>query len=208
MMHTTTTIQQNARLGNYVLKCKVGEGAFAEVWKAVHCDNARKVVAIKLATNPAYRRTLRKEGLFPQLKHPNIVPILDSDTRFADVPYVVMPFFPRGDVSRLLAKYPNGLPEKTAGQILLNVLAGLAEAHARGIVHRDVKPANVLIDDRGNALLADFGCSHGAVLASTTKSIKQSLSAITDDNAWGGTLVYMAPEVIEGYRPTPAADVY
>jgi len=86
-----TPIETGSRIGNYILKEEIGEGAFGRVWKAVHHERPSRVVAVKIATEPGFRKQLSREGRLPEIDHPNVVPILDSDTRFAETPYIVMP---------------------------------------------------------------------------------------------------------------------
>src|SRR5262249_26061838 len=140
-----TTMQAGSRIGNYVLKDKIGQGGFAEVWTAVHHERPnRPIVAIKVATTPEFRQQLAAEGRLPEIPHPNVVPILDSDTRFAELPYIVMPHYGRGSLADELSRHPDGLPEARVEAVLFDLLAGLAAAHALGIVHRDIKPQNIL----------------------------------------------------------------
>lgn len=122
-------LERGQRLGNYILQEEVGRGAFAQVWKAVHHERPGKVFAIKVPIDPAYRRQLCREGALPEIDHPNVVPILDSDTRFAEFPYIVMPFMSGGSLAQLIAAHPNGLPEDRVLNIVQGVLAGLAAAH-------------------------------------------------------------------------------
>jgi serine/threonine-protein kinase len=112
---------------------------------------------MKIATDPAFRREFAREGLMPVIDHPNIVPIIDSDTRMAEIPYVVMPLFSNGSLRSLMEKHPRGLPEYRTKALLADILSGLTQAHSQGIVHRDLKPHNILIGDAGQAVIADFG---------------------------------------------------
>lgn len=200
-------LESGQRIGNYVLQEKIGAGAFAEVWKSVHHERPGRVVALKVAVDPAYRKQLAREGRLPEINHPNVVPILDSDTRFADPPYVVMPYCSGGNLARLIAAHPAGLPEERVEQLLRDILAGLAAAHEKGVVHRDVKPSNILLDENGLALIADFGLSFLSV-SETTGSILQTVSIQEGRGTLAGTLAYMAPEVIQGTESNAASDVY
>jgi formylglycine-generating enzyme required for sulfatase activity len=202
-----SSLQPGARVGNYVLQELIGAGGFAQVWKAAHHERPGRVVAVKIAVEEDFRRALSREGRMPDIDHPNVVPILDSDTRFAAIPYVVLPYLPGGSLADLIAKHPHGLPEDRVESLLRDILAGLAAAHAQGIVHRDVKPSNVLLDGGGKAMISDFGISLTAAAPGVVRTIVQS-GSLNTSGMIAGTLAYMAPEVLEGNAATPASDVY
>ena len=208
-MQVLTDIAPGARIGNYVLIEKIGAGAFAQVWKARHHERDERIFAIKIPTDPAFRKQLQREGKLPDIHHDNVVPILDSDTRGADVPYIVMPYYAGGTLADLIAQYPSGLPEERVEALLKDILTGLAELHSRGIVNRDIKPSNVLLNEHGRAAIADFGLWSGANGGDFARSMQQSLSmAFTDSRQIAGTIAYMAPEVRDGNPAMPASDVY
>src|SRR5436309_1948975 len=124
-LHTPAkaVLQTGSRIGNYVLKDKIGQGGFAEVWTAVHHERpGRTPVAIKIATDPEFRRQLADEGRLPDIQHPSVVPILDSDTRFAELPYIVMPYFAGGSLADEIAAHPEGLPEARVEALLYDLL--------------------------------------------------------------------------------------
>lgn len=193
-------LKAGQRVGNYILQDKVGEGAFAQVWKAVHHERPDRIVAVKVPSDPAHWRELRREVSLPVIDHPNVVPILDSDTS-GDRPYVVMPYYAGRSLADLIKKHPSGLPEERVEQILADILSGLSVAHELGIVHRDIKPSNILLDGTGRALLSDFGLSR-------VETMWQSVSLDRERARVVGTLPYMAPEVMDGAEATPASDVY
>lgn len=203
-----TRIISGARIGNYVLDEAVGAGAFAQVWKAHHHERPGRTVAVKIAVEPEFRRQLRREGRLPDIAHPHIVPILDSDTAH-DPPYLVMPYYSGGSLADLIRQHPGGLPEDRVEQLLKDVLNGLAELHGRGIVHRDLKPSNILLDENGRAAIADFGLWHGGNGDGALRSMQQSLSVSLDGRPnLAGTIAYMAPEIMDGEAPTASSDVY
>ncbi|HWL93656.1 MAG TPA: serine/threonine-protein kinase, partial [Phycisphaerae bacterium] len=152
---------------------------------------------------------LSREGILPEINHRNAVPILDADTRFADFPYIVMPYYRNGTLADLVAQHPARLPEDRVRSLLQDLLAGLAAAHQRGIIHRDIKPSNVLLDDQGAAVVGDFGLSLSDSSLEGLRSIVQSGSwAVGCQPTIVGTLAYMAPEILEGKPATSASDVY
>lgn len=200
------------RIGNYLLEARIGMGGFAEVWKAVHHERRRGAVAVKIGVRPEMWRRLRHEGRLADFDHPNIVPILDSDTRFEGAPYLVMPLYP-GTLAGEIAAQPRGLDEAQVRCWLEEILAGLAAAHARRIVHNDVKPANVLIDAQRRAAVGDFGLStrdeRDEHMSADPNLVMQSASLDAPQaERLAGTLAYLAPEVRAGVEATPAADVF
>ncbi len=202
-------LREDSRIGNYILKERVGTGASGEVWKAVHHERPGRIVAVKIAVDPTFRRQLCREGRLPDIAHPNVVPILDSDTRFADVPYIVMPYHAGGNLAALVAAHPDGVPPTRVQALLVDILSGLAAAHQQRVVHGDIKPSNVLLDGSGRALITDFGLSTVSDRPDALASMLQSASLEAErSHGIGGTLAYMAPEIRAGEAPTPSADVY
>lgn len=198
------------RVGNYILGELIGNGAFGQVWKATHHERPKRIVAIKVIADPRFRRQLKRESGIPEFEHPNIVRILDSDTRFADVPYIVFAFAAGGNLANLISQNSQGIAENRVRALLADILAGLEVAHSQGVVHRDVKPSNILLNANGEAMIADFGLSlnqdpSGARLHSVLQS--DSISQ-EHQGAMAGTLAYMAPEIREGNPASPAADIF
>ena len=116
---------------------------------------AIKAVAPELANHPDFVRRFEREAqIVAKLEHPHIVPLYDY-WREPDAAYLVMRFLRGGSVEDLLRSGP--LDPERASSILDQVAAALSAAHRQGIVHRDVKPGNVLLDEVGNAYLTDFG---------------------------------------------------
>jgi serine/threonine-protein kinase len=155
---------------------------------------AIKVFHPHVWANEAFRARVRRErASLEALDHPNIVPILDAGES-AGAGWIVMPLARAGSLDDRLARGPIAPAE--AVEILRQVASALDAAHAAGHLHRDVKPANVLLQPDGHAWLADFGVTR-PVGGSTTMPGQMV-----------GTAAYMAPEVISGGRPAEAADVY
>ncbi|MCK4341131.1 MAG: protein kinase [Phycisphaerae bacterium] len=215
----TTKYQPGVRVSEYVLEECVGAGTFGEVWRARHhvWDNER--VAVKLPTEPEYMRYLQREGVVVHgLRHPNIIRMLGMDP-YADTPYLVMELVNGPSLRDMLKEHPKGIDVKVAVVILRGILSGVAAAHAGSVIHRDLKPGNVMLnlDDRPLAEVAaedvkigDFGLGIGN--ADTLRSmIMQSASIERDQEstAIAGTLAYMAPELRDGIQePSPRADLY
>src|SRR4051812_42938346 len=139
----------NQRISEYVLEEKLGRGSFGEVWRARHHVWADQLVAVKIPTDPQYVRNLQREGgNIHGLQHPNIVPAIGFDP-YAATPYLAMEYVP-GTSLRPLIRDKKLSPNDTVA-ILKQVLAGLAYAHERGVIHRDVKPENILIHENAAA---------------------------------------------------------
>ena len=159
---------------------------------------AAKVINADLAGRRVYRaRFARERRVLEALDHPNIVPILDAGEE-GDVPFIVTAFAPNGDVSALLR---GELTTATVLSILRQSAEGLAAAHGAGIVHRDVKPGNLLVKDDGGQLrilVADFGIAWGRDFA----------TSYTPYGCGVGTPGYMSPECSRGDRADARADVY
>jgi len=207
--------QANQRVGEYLLDEPIGRGSFGEVWRAHHHVWADQFVAIKVPTDPQYVRNLQREGVAVHgLAHPNIVRAIGFDP-FAETPYLAMEYVP-GTNLRSLIKARSLSPADVVA-IMQQVLAGLAYAHERGVIHRDVKPENILIHDQaktagygaqGVVKITDFGLGQAAN-STIVGSIAYSQSL--NDSAGreiAGTLDYMPPEQRQGGEATSRADLY
>lgn len=188
------------RLGRYHLERRIGAGGMAEVWEAVD-DLLRRRVAIKivrgaLAEEEEFtRRFLREARLAAQLAHPHVVPIFDVGVERGAV-FVVMPVLTGGTLSDRIEA--GSVPDNSAIAWLADLAGALDDAHAKGVVHRDVKPLNVLFDESGVLHLSDFGLA---------KSLEETIH-LTQTGAVLGTPVYMAPEQAMGQPAGPASDQY
>jgi hypothetical protein len=179
----------------------LGRGAMGEVWLAEDTLLGRPVAIKQLHTDPGatlgqWGEWMRREArVAAQLNHPNAVSIYDLII-VDDQPYVVMEYVP-GDSLAQWIRRAGHLPPEQAGRWIGQVAAALEAAHARGIVHRDVKPANILITPQDAAKLADFG------IARSVQDVSQTLSGVMV-----GTPAFLAPEVARGDDPSPASDVW
>ena len=211
------TADAGERFGEFELLGPVGRGAFGEVWKARHHVWHDQVAAVKLPTDPRYVRGLRREGVTAHaLDHPNIVKPIAFDP-FAPRPYLVMEFVDGQTLRDRLRRGPMSPAE--AIDVLRPVLQALAYAHGRGVLHRDVKPENVLIGRDGTVKLTDFGLGraenavHQAAGGNSmvfSVDERQADSGTTADGSAAvvGSLEYMAPEVRAGREADGRADLY
>jgi DNA-binding beta-propeller fold protein YncE len=183
----------------YRIESVVGRGGMGVVYRAADLRLERpvalKLVAPELAEDEVFRRRfLREPKLAAALDHPNVVPIYEAGEHEGRL-YLAMRFVDGSDM-RTLLRQEGGLPVDRSIAILEQVASALDAAHRRDLVHRDVKPANVLVDEDGHAYLTDFGVT------------KQLGGDSTDTGQIVGTLDYLAPEQIRGEGVSGAADEY
>ena len=193
------TIGTGTRLGQYEVQDFIGQGAMGVVFRAYHAQLER-TGAVKvlqgMSPDPATVARFRHEAqAIARLRHPNIVDVHDFG-EFAGTPYMIVEFVPGGSLASRMAQGP--LDAATALKYLRGIAAGLDYAHRHGVVHRDVKPANVLLTAEDTPVLADFGLAK--LLEGT--SLK-SMTGVTT-----GTPAYMAPEQVTGQDVGPPADRY
>jgi eukaryotic-like serine/threonine-protein kinase len=193
------------RLGDrFVLVRELGSGGMARVFLG-RDEVLDRPVAVKVVVpdpeDPEIGLRFQREGrAAARLSHPNIVRVFDAGEDRLNgraVSYIVMEYVPGGDFKDMMDR--NGpLPETMISRVGADVASGLTHAHERGIIHRDVKPRNILLDDRGSPKLADFG-------------IARALDGTTSRDRGGsylGTAAYSSPEQLRGERVTPKSDVY
>ena len=199
-MTTGRALRPGDELAGYRVDACVGRGGMGEVFRA-HDERLGRDVAIKLlaphrADDPAFReRLLRESRLAASLDHPNVVPVYDAgevDGRL----YLVMRYVDGTDLRALLRR-EGALEPARALALADGVAAALDTAHEHGLVHRDVKPSNVLLDARGHPYLADFGL---------TRSPSDPAPGAEAQEL--GTVDYVPPEAVRGDGSAPARDVY
>ena len=178
-----------------------GRGGMGVVYRALQLDLDRpvalKLIAPQLAEDAGFReRFARESRAAASIDHPNVIPIYYTGERDGTL-YIAMRYVEGSDL-RTLVRAEGRLDAGRAAHIISQVASALDAAHARGIVHRDVKPANVLLGAADHAYLTDFGL---------TKNLT-SHTASTRAGGWVGTLGYVAPEQIRGERIDARADVY
>ena len=189
--------------GRYALVERVGSGAMGVVWRARDELLDREVAVKQLrwpdltadAVEVARARAMREARNAARLQHPDAISVFDvvvEDGR----PWLVMEYLPSRSLAGLLAERGGVSPDEAA-RIGGRVATALAAAHVAGIVHRDVKPSNVLIGHDGKVKLTDFGISRAA-----------GDGSLTDTGMITGTPAYLAPEVARGEQPAEASDVF
>ncbi|MCY3833274.1 MAG: protein kinase [Chloroflexi bacterium] len=185
---------------SYDFENLLGQGGFGVVYrahqKAVLREVAIKVILPKYANSPEFIRRFESEAqVVARLEHPHIVPLYDY-WREPDSAYLVMRFLRGGSLRDIMEKHGK-LDIEVASKILEQIGAALTFAHRNGVVHRDVKADNILMDEDGNAYLSDFG-------------IAKEVGAEAGDGQGNlvGTPAYLAPEQIRGEGAGPLSDVY
>ncbi len=182
--------------GRYRLDELLGRGGMSEVWRAEDLELGRRVAIKLLAPNADNARFEREARAVASLAHPNVTQLYDygeADGR----PYIVLEYMPGGTLEQRL-RDGKPLPDDEAFAIAAGTAAGLAHAHARGVVHRDLKPANVLFDEEGRAKLADFGIAR----------MVSGDGTLTEAGTVLGTAAYISPEQAAGAPASEASDVY
>ena len=186
------------RIGRYAVLEEIASGAQGTVYRA-HDPESGRVVALKvlhpeLSRDAQYVQRFRREAtLAASIDHPNIVRIFDVGEA-GGLHYMAVEFLPES-LARIIEAGP--LPVRAAAEYGAQIAEGLAAAHAADVIHRDIKPQNVLIGADGEAKITDFGIARG-----------ESLTTMTATGVMMGTPHYMAPELVQGERATEQADIY
>lgn len=190
-----------ATVEGYTDLAEIGRGGFATVYRAVEIGSghavALKVITASLLARDGQDRFEQEVRAMRRLSgHPNVVTIYGAGVTPDDAPYLVMEYATGGSAAGVLERSGPLAPEEVAS-IGAQMAAALAAAHEAALTHRDVKPENILLDDRGTALLSDFGIASiaGASLRTAT-------------GLFLGSLLHSAPECLAGERANAASDVY
>lgn len=186
--------------GRFRLESEIGAGGMTGVWQAVD-EVLERPVAVKilhrhLLSNQVFCDRFRREALAAgALTHPNVVAVYDTG-QHDEAPYVVMEYVRGGSLARRLAD-EGPLPPAAVARIGADVCEALGYAHRAGVVHRDLKPTNILLSESGQVKVTDFAVA-GAALGGD----------LTATGALLGTLSFLSPEVLEGGEPDASADLY
>ena len=187
-----------ARIGEYEIECELGAGAVGVVYRARSRQGrtvALKVLHPTLAGDAELRSRLARElRIAQELRDPHLVACVGSGESTGR-PYLVFEYIAGGSLAGRLRAGTLTVAETL--RLIADVAAGLEALHRRGLVHRDVKPSNVMLRDNGSAVVADFGLAKGA-----------PHTALTQPGQVLGTLDYLAPELVRGGEATPASDIY
>jgi serine/threonine-protein kinase len=187
------------RVGEYAIEGLLGEGGMGKVYQAIGPDGGRvalKLVKADYARDQTFRRRFAREARIAQtVQHPNVVPVVATGEH-GDIPYMAQRFVV-GTALDAKLKQQGPLDAESAVRICADVAGGLEALWQAGMVHRDVKPANILLDEDEHAYITDFG------LAKDTQG-----SLLTLPGQALGSVDYMAPEQIRGEPVDALSDVY
>jgi serine/threonine protein kinase len=196
---TVATPAARLRIGKYEIVRLLGRGGMGAVYQALdpvlEREVALKVMLPETAGDPEQKQRFEREArAVARLSHPSVVTVFDLGYHTDGSPYIVMELLRGQDLlARVRKEPPLSLKEKLT--IVAQVLDGLGHAHKAGIVHRDVKPANVFLTDEGSARIMDFGIAFFTSSAATSRSVL-------------GTVGYMSPEQVRGERVDGRSDLF
>jgi CRP-like cAMP-binding protein len=197
------------RFGPYRVVEQIGAGGMAVVYSAVE-DGSENAVALKVlpaswGTATTFRERLQREAaVLQRLNHPGVIKVLgvgEASARLGGGFYIAMEWLPHALDRVLHAQYPEPLAPSTALRIVGGVADALAAVHANGLIHRDVKPSNILMRADGGPVLSDFGLA--TALADTMRAQK-----LTAPDSIVGTADYLSPEQIDGRSLDGRTDIY
>ena len=197
---STTTQKRQKTVGGYRLMKMLGEGGMGRVYQAV--DESGRMVAIKLLSpelsrSPEALDRFKLEGVIASaISHPHCVFVHRADED-CGTPFIAMELMTGQTLKDIVTKR-GPLPHTEAIPLVLQCIDGLIEAHSRGMIHRDVKPANCYLDDQGNVKIGDFGLARSLV----------SDSELTRTGSFLGTPLYASPEQILGEKVDEQSDIY
>jgi serine/threonine-protein kinase len=192
-------LQVGDSLGAYRLESVLGEGGMGKVFGARREDGtqvALKILKPELAGDYVFQHRFNQEArAAAEVHNEHLVPIFEA-SEVDGLHYLAVAYLPGGSLADRLGA-EGTLPAAAASQVISDVARGLDALHGAGIVHRDVKPGNVLFDADGTAMLTDFGLAKG-----------RAYTVLTQPGQVIGTLDYLAPELIRGQPATPSSDLY
>ncbi len=189
--------------GRFTLEREVGAGGMARVYlgtdEVLDRPVAVKVLKSGFGEEEVADRFEWEGRTAARLSHPNIVQVYDAgegEMEGVETSYIVMEYVPGGDLKQLIDE-KGPLPGREVARLGFEVAGGLAHAHERGVIHRDIKPHNILLDDYGNPKLTDFGIARALNNTEATRT-----------GTYLGTAMYSSPEQLQGEKATPKSDVY
>jgi serine/threonine protein kinase len=188
-------------IGPYQVQEAIGQSGMAVIYRAVQPSLGREVV-IKvlpsqfLSDSTFLERFNREVQVIARLQHPHIVPIHDYGEQDG-APYMVMSFYPGGTLAAAIEAAAGGLPLGLVARILRQIAQALDYAHAEGVIHRNIRPASILLDRTLNAYLADFSIA----------KVEEATANLTGVKVLG-TPAYMAPELASSGALSPSVDIY
>jgi serine/threonine protein kinase len=197
---TTPELAIGSEFAGYRIEDVAVRGGMGVVYRATQLRLTRtvalKLVTPELARDTSFRERFRREWMIAaSIDHPNVIPVYEAGEEDGAL-YIAMRWVEGTDLRQLIDRGP--VEPARAAHLVSQVARALDAAHQRGLIHRDVKPANILITGQDHVYLTDFGLTKHAT----------SISGLTKTGQWVGTVDYMAPEQIEGGTVSPRSDVY
>src|SRR5881394_1093908 len=189
-----------SEFGGYRIEAIAGQGGMGVVYRATQLaldrSVALKLITPEFANDPEFRNRFKRESkLAASIEHPNVIPVYEAGEQNGSL-FLAMRYVEGTDLKSVLTREGRLEPLRTA-RFVAQIAAALDAAHAAGLVHRDVKPANVLVAGE-HAYLSDFGLTR----------LAGSDSGLTESGRWIGTVEYCSPEQLRGQRTDARADVY
>lgn len=190
--------------GRYRVQRRIGSGAMGVVWECVDEVLHRTVAVKQLLLQPgldpgeaeeARQRAMREGRIAARLQHQHAISVYDV-TEDEGQPVLVMEYLPSTSLAAMMQEH-GPLPPREVARVGSQVAAALGAAHAAGVVHRDIKPGNILLGDNGTVKITDFGISRA-----------QGDVQVTKTGMLAGTPAYLSPDVAMGQEPSPASDVF
>jgi eukaryotic-like serine/threonine-protein kinase len=190
--------------GRYRVQRRIGSGAMGVVWECIDEVLHRTVAVKQLLLQPgldpgeaeeARQRAMREGRIAARLQHQHAISVYDV-AEDEGQPVLVMEYLPSTSLAAMMSEH-GPLPPREVARIGSQVAAALGAAHAAGVVHRDIKPGNILLGDNGTVKITDFGISRA-----------QGDVQVTKTGMLAGTPAYLSPDVAMGQEPTPASDVF
>ena len=198
-MQVTTEPKQGDAVGRWRLGEMLGEGGMGRVFRAVDSAGSQaavKIVRAEFARDKVFRRRFEREAKVAQrVDHPHVVPVIESG-EVDGLPFLAQVFISGGSLEDRI-KREGKLTLAETVRICTAVASGLDALHQAGLIHRDVKPANILLDDGGTPFICDFGLAKD-----------RDASVLTQAGQALGSMDYMAPEQIRGEEVSAQSDVY
>jgi serine/threonine protein kinase len=189
------TLSTGTKLGPYEILSSIGAGGMGEVYRARDTRLGR-TVAIKILNKEHMQRFEREARAIAALSHPNICQIHDIGPDYLVLEYV--------EGNRL----PSPLPEREAVRLAIQIATALEVAHKKGIVHRDLKSANIMLTDEGSVKLLDFGLAKLYELNAPGSDVQTADFPATQTGAVLGTVAYMSPEQAQGQPADVRSDIF
>ncbi|KUL54074.1 serine/threonine protein kinase [Streptomyces sp. NRRL F-4489] len=208
MAETASVDEGRLVAGRYRLLERIGQGGMGTVWRARDEVLGRQVAVKRLHVSPQldadelatrHERTTREAQAAARINHPNVVSVHDV-VDDEGLPCIVMEYVPSttlGDAIKKAARTGTYLAPREAARIGRGMIAALRAAHSAGVLHRDVKPGNVLLGEEGRVVLTDFGIA-----------VATGASTLTKTGELVGSIDYLAPERVKGGTPGPASDLW